>query len=181
MEEINSSILNMAIRGEKKAFESLYNHYAPFIWRLLLRMTGEQQVATELLQDTFIKVHGGLHKFKGDSSFSTWVYRIAHNVVLMNYRKNRINKKSEQFEDQFAGASNTDEFITKDFVAKLLSRLSVEDRFLLVAREIDGLSFDELAIICETSAGALRTRLHRIKENIKSRFSEPYPEKEAVA
>lgn len=181
MEDLDSVTLKKAINGDDKAFKALYDHYAPFVWRLLFRMTGEQQKAKELLQDTFIRVHGGLRKFKGDSSFSTWIYRIAHNSVLMNYRQNQKSKFCDPFEDQVASCSQPDQYINKEMVTRVLSELSIEDRFLLVAREIDGLSFEEIAQICGTSAGALRTRLHRLKEAIRSRFSESPFGKEAVA
>ncbi len=181
MEDLDSETLKKAIKGDDKAFRALYDHYAPFVWRLVLRMTGEQQLATELLQDTFIRVHGALKKFKGDSSFSTWIYRIAHNAVLMSYRKNRKAKFHDPFDDQITACSHADQYLNKQLVNRVLADLSIEDRFLLVTREIDGLSFEEIAQICGISAGTLRTRLHRLKETIRNRFSEISIEKEAIA
>lgn len=181
MEDLDSETLKKAIKGDDKAFRVLYDHYAPFVWRLILRMTGEQQQATELLQDTFIRVHAALRKFKGDSSFSTWVYRIAHNAVLMSYRKNRKAKLHDPFEDQVTACSHADQYLNKQLIDRVLADLTVEDRFLLVTREIDGLSFEEIAQICGISAGTLRTRLHRLKETIRNRFSETSIGKEAVA
>ena len=86
MEDLDSEILKKAIKGDDKAFRALYDHYAPFVWRLVLRMTGDQQLATELLQDTFIRVHGALKKFKGDSSFLPDLPNRPQSV-LMSYRK----------------------------------------------------------------------------------------------
>lgn len=181
MEELNSKILKMAGDGDKNAFKTIYDHYAPFVWRLLIRMTGDNETARELLQDTFVRIHSGLHKFKGDSTFSTWIYRIAHNSVLMNYRKNKNSKVHESFEDQIAGSFQADEYANKQLVSKVLSDLTVEDRFLLIAREVDCLSFEEIAQICGISAGTLRTRLHRLKDTIRNRFCETTVGKEAVA
>jgi len=181
MEDLDSGTLKKAIKGDEKAFRVLYDYYAPFVWRLILRMTDEQQLATELLQDTFIRVHGALRKFKGDSSFSTWIYRIAHNAVLMSYRKNRKAKFNDPFEDQITVSSHADLYQNKQLVYRVLADLTIEDRFLLVTREIDGLSFEEISQICGISAGTLRTRLHRLKETIRNRFSETYIGKEAVA
>jgi RNA polymerase sigma-70 factor (ECF subfamily) len=181
MEDLDSEILKKAIKGDDKAFRALYDHYAPFVWRLVLRMTSDQQLATELLQDTFIRVHGALKKFKGDSSLSTWIYRIAHNAVLMSYRKKRKMKLHDTFDDQIAAFSHADQYQNKQLVHKVLADLTIEDRFLLVTREIDGLSFEEIAQICGISAGTLRTRLHRLKETIRNRFSEISFGKEAVA
>ncbi len=181
MEDLDSVTLKKAIKGDDKAFRVLYDHYAPFIWRLVLRMTGEQQLATELLQDTFIRVHGALKKFKGEASFSTWIYRIAHNTVLMSYRKNQKAKYHDPFEDQIAVCSHADLYQNKQLVHRVLADLTIEDRFLLVTREIDGLSFEEIAQICGISAGTLRTRLHRLKDSIRNRFSETSTRKEAVA
>ncbi|HEX3019651.1 MAG TPA: sigma-70 family RNA polymerase sigma factor [Chitinispirillaceae bacterium] len=181
MEELDSVTLNKAICGDNKAFRALYDHYSPYIWRLLFRMTGNKPLAEELLQETFIRVHAALRKFKGDSLFSTWIYRIAHNAVLMNYRQHKKFKCHDPFEDQVASESHTDNYLNKQFISKVLAELSIEDRFLLVAREIDGLSFEEISLIYRTSAGTLRTRLSRLKDNIRNRFAETSFEKEAVA
>lgn len=178
MEDLDFKILKQASKGDKKAFKLVYDHYGPFTWRLLLRMTGNEELARELLQETFVRVHFALHKFKGESAFSTWVYKIAHNTVLMNYRKIRLDKKHDQYEDLIAGSYKADGYINRQIVSRILSELTLEERFLLITREVDGMTFEEISQICGVAAGTLRTRLHRLKEDIRCRFSEPEIKKE---
>ncbi|NLD99653.1 MAG: sigma-70 family RNA polymerase sigma factor [Fibrobacter sp.] len=180
MQEIDKSIIELGIKGDKEAFKLLYTHYAPFVWRLILRMTADQTKARELLQETFVKIHGAIHKFKGNSAFSTWVYKIARNVVLADVRRIRLFRTHESYQENIVGPYRADSFNSKDLVDKIMATLSLDDRFLLIAREIDGLSFEEIADITGVSEGALRTKLHRLKENIKKNFNTPF-EREACA
>lgn len=176
MEELDNITIHRAVKGDKSAFRALYNQYAPFIWRIILKMTRDQDTAGELMQDTFINVHRSLKKFKSESRLSTWVYRIAFNTVLTwSKRQSRFKLHSQYLDETVAGKYNSDIYETKELVEKVMSGLSVEDRFLLVAREVDGLSFEELSSITGDKSGALRTRLHRMKENIRSKIEEkPY-------
>ena len=126
--------------------------------------------AKELLQDTFIKVHSALRQFKGNSALSTWLYRVAYTTVLAHARKPHNRYTFLSYIDTAKSADHTDVFDNHQLVQKILTSLPVEDRFLLISREIDGISFDKLAEITGQKAGALRTRLHRLKESIRASF-----------
>lgn len=170
MKELDRTTLQRAIKGDKKAFKMLYELYAPFSWRVLFRMTGGDRVMTEeLVQETFVHVHRSLKDFKSNSAVSTWIYRIAFNAG-MNIMQ-RIRKfPTDSYEDNFASTEKTDKYEAKELVSKILDKLTAQERFLLTAREVDGMSYEELASVMNTSETAARTRLHRIKEFIRNSF-----------
>jgi RNA polymerase sigma-70 factor, ECF subfamily len=171
MQELDSITVRQAAKGNRHAFKRLYDHYAPFLWKMLFPMAGrDMTTARELLQDTFIKVNESLKQFKGNSSLSTWLYRVAYTTAMMHYRKMRHHYSFSTFEDTIKSPDRTDTFDNKQLARKILSQLSPDDRFLLVAREVDGISFDELATITSQSSGALRTRVHRLKETLRKMF-----------
>ena len=173
MQELDDITLKRAAKGDHHAFRTLYDLYAPFIWRVLYPMAGrDMTTARELLQDTFIRVHQSLRQFKKRSALSTWLYRVAYTTALTYARRPQNRYRFESYTDTLGGNDRTDEFDNRQLVDRVLTTLSVDDRFLLVAREIDGISFDEIAEITGQSSGALRTRLHRLKETIRKSFSQ---------
>lgn len=172
MKEIDDITIQRAVHGDKNAFKSLYHHYSPFLWRILFKMvSGDQIQAQELLQDSFVKIHGALKHFRSDSSFSTWAYRIAYNESMHAFARRTKQKAWIPFDDQISGKSKTDSYSDREIVGKLLDALSPQERFLLLAKEVDDFSYDEISEITGQSAGALRTKLHRIKEQLR-KFSE---------
>jgi RNA polymerase sigma-70 factor, ECF subfamily len=173
MEEIDKITIQKAIKGDNGAFKTLYDQYSPFIWRLLFRMfSGDQNQAQELLQETFVKVYSSLNSFRSESSLSTWIYRIAYNTAMkaISIRKRHANWIS--YNDEMNGKTLRDCYETSEMVKKILKDISAEDRFLLISKEVDGFSYDELASITNQTAGALRTRLHRLKEQLRIRSDE---------
>jgi RNA polymerase sigma-70 factor, ECF subfamily len=184
MVDLDRFTIEHAAKGDEKAFRKLYDHYAPFVWRIVYRTAGgDKEVAEEIVQDTFIRIHGSLKKFTSVSALGTWIYRIAFNAAnscmakRLHYRQTNISLK----EDFPNPGVETDAFETSDLVKKILLSLPVEDRFLLVAKEIDGLTFDQIAEISGKSSESLRTKMFRIRDKIQNNtFSEPLL-KEALA
>jgi RNA polymerase sigma-70 factor (ECF subfamily) len=177
MEDLDRITIQHAIKGDNRAFKAIYDHYSPFIWRVLFKMvSGDRNLAEELLQETFVKIHYALKTFRAESSFATWAYRIAYNVTLHSVAKRKKHSVLTACDDQIADNHRSDHYEDSEMVHKLLKELSHEDRFLLVAKEVDDFSYDDLSEITNISAGALRTRLHRLKENIRNRLVKIFPE-----
>lgn len=171
MQELDAITTKRATKGDRHAFKKLYDLYAPFLWKILFPMSGRNmETARELMQDTFVRINDTLKQFKGNSALSTWLYRIAYTTAMMYYRKNRHSRQFTTITGREPGPDRADTFDNKQIVHKILSQLSPDERFLLVAREVDGISFDELATITGDSSGALRTRIHRLKETVRSMF-----------
>ncbi len=165
MEELPVSEIKRAIKDDQ-AFRLLYNHYSPYIWRVIFRTVhGNSSLATEVLQSVFVTVSRSLKKFRFKSAFSTWLYQIAwrESISLLNKQKKWSDKTTPLNEDTIIQSeeSSTDE------LSALLDTLQPEERFLLVSKEIDGFSFEELAQITGKKSGALRTAVSRIKQKLR--------------
>jgi len=170
MLELDSITLKRALKGDHRAFKLLYDHYAPFIWKVLYPMSSrDMAIARELTHDTFVKAFTSSGSFRGESAYSTWLYRVAYTTAMEHFKKQRSTSVFLE-PDLFAGTMQADEFDNRQIAEKILASLPDEDRFLLVSREVDAISFDDLAVVTGKNSGALRTRLHRIKENIRSTF-----------
>jgi RNA polymerase sigma-70 factor (ECF subfamily) len=174
MKEIDDVTIRLAAKKNDKAFKSVYEYYAPFVWKVIYRtVAGDQNAATEIVQDTFIRIYKSLHLFSFNSGLSTWIYRIAFNTSQTYLSKQFKNNNHVLLDENIAGNSSLDTSLeSKDFVNIILNSLSSEDRFLLTSREIDGISFDELAEITGKSSESLRTRLSRLKEQLRTVFAQ---------
>ena len=81
--------IDKILQGETNSFAVLVDHYKDMIFTLALKMVKNREEAEEVAQDTFIKIYSSLNKFKGDSKFSTWIYKIAYNTCLDRLKKNK--------------------------------------------------------------------------------------------
>ncbi|MBN1127379.1 MAG: sigma-70 family RNA polymerase sigma factor [Chitinispirillaceae bacterium] len=181
MDDIDRITVEMAKKGDHKAFRRIYDHYAPFVWRVAYRTAGsDRNLGGEIVQQTFINIHRSIRKFSGGSALSTWIYRIAFNASQSLLAKRaRMKKDLTGYDDEIHGGGfRADGYEVKELVDKVLAALESEDRFLLVAREIDNLSFDEIAAITGKTSESLRIRMFRLKEKIVSRNIGTEPEKE---
>jgi RNA polymerase sigma-70 factor (ECF subfamily) len=173
MEELDDLTIQRAKRKNQAAFKSVYDFYAPFAWKIAFRtLHGNNELATEAVQDTFIRAYTSLHKFEGGSAFSTWIYRITFNVCMTLLHKKGKADGMQELDENTAAVSTAVETDMQHDVQKILKSISAEDRFLLTGREMLGFSFDELADITGKTAGALRTQLFRLKEEIRRKFGE---------
>jgi RNA polymerase sigma factor (sigma-70 family) len=174
MNEIDAITIRLAKKKDKEAFKRIYDFYAPFVWKIAYRtMHGDSDAAGDAVQDTFIRVHESLHKFSGESGLSTWLYRIVFNVCLTALTKQKKANVMQPLDENIpSGPAETELLENKDQVNAILSGLSADDRFLLTGREILDLSYEELAGITGQNAGTLRTRLSRLKEEIRKTFKE---------
>lgn len=166
MKEINQITIEKARKGDKKAFHTLYDFYADYVWMQVYRtLNSNRDDADELFQLIFVKLFQKIHLFTFKSSFSTWLYRLAYNEIMDYFRKKRrfwerfvpFNEEQTQHESE----SFSEE------IKEVLATLKPDERFLITAREVEGLSFDELAEITGKSSANLRTTIHRIKTRLR--------------
>jgi RNA polymerase sigma-70 factor, ECF subfamily len=163
--------MERAAKGDEKAFRKLYDHYAPFVWRIVYRTCGsDHESAREIVQDAFVRIHHSLKSFNAASSLGTWIYRIAFNAAQSFWaRRARYKEKTGSLaDDQPDPRSSADGYEISEMVTKTLDELTAEDRFLLVAKEVDELTFEEIAAISGKTPESLRTRMSRMKEKIRS-------------
>jgi RNA polymerase sigma-70 factor, ECF subfamily len=184
MVDIDRFTMVLAAKGDNKAFKRLYDHYAPFVWRIVYRTAGsDAQAAQEIVQETFVRIHRSLKSFTGASSLGTWIYRITLNASN-GFLANRLRRQSITLplnNDLPGNISGPDEYETKEFVEKILDTLTPEDRFLLMAKEINGMVFRELSEFFGKTSESLRTRMSRLKTRINADFNKKRLFMEAVA
>lgn len=152
--------------NQQEEFTKLYNEYGESIKKLCLGYTGDAALAQDLLQETFIAVWNNMQKFRGDSKWSTWIYRIAVNTCLAHLRK----KKDQVMDiENTALAMLPDEINTKEqevqLLHKCISRLPETDR-LVITLVMEEKPYEEIAAITGITESNLRVKIHRIKKQL---------------
>jgi RNA polymerase sigma-70 factor (ECF subfamily) len=179
--EVDHALVERALKGDKAAFELLVSKYHRKIIRLIARLLRDPAEVEDMAQETFIKAYQALPSFRGDSAFYTWLYRIAVNTAK-NYlaiQKRRVcvaTGADGKNVETFSGATqlrdiNTPEsqLISKEIaqtVNAAMDRLPEELRTAITLREIEGLSYDEIAAAMNCPPGTVRSRIFRAREAI---------------
>ncbi len=179
--EIDHELVLRAQRGDKRAFGLLVDKYQRKLGRLLSRMIRDQSEIEDVVQESFIKAYRALPNFRGDSAFYTWLYRIgintAKNYLVSVGRRPTIStdieiEDAENFEDGFElRTTETPEssMMTKQIaqtVNDTVEGLPEELRTAITLREIEGLSYEEIATIMACPIGTVRSRIFRARETI---------------
>ena len=178
--EQEAAIVRKVLGGDANAFETLVLEYEKNVYNIALRMTGNSEDAADMTQEAFIKAYNSLQSFRGDSKFSVWLYRIVSNVCL-DYmkRKNRRPTVSLSVEDDdgedaqldVADESQSPELLldrklTRDSVRRGLDSLPPDYRQILLLREIQGLSYDEIAQALSLEVGTVKSRIFRARKRL---------------
>ena len=160
--------------GETECFSFLLEKYNRLVFSLVYRMVGNKEDAEELTQDTFVKAFRHLNKFKGESSFSTWIYRIAYNTTVSETRKKRLTfvaieeeliaQVSEEDGIAVLKEENREENIKR--LEKALTLLPPEDNALIHLFYLQNKTIEEVAKISELSASNVKIKLHRIRKKL---------------
>lgn len=169
--------------GEMAAFDILTRKYRERIFSIIYNITSNREDASDLTQDAFVRAFTSIARFKGQSSFFTWLYRIAVNTALSHLKKSRMRRffSFENINEEMAPAEIVDTLSQKsagDRSAQLaelqeklneaLQKLSPKHRTVVVLFEIEGLNHQEIADIMHTSEGTVRSRLHYAKQQLQA-------------
>jgi RNA polymerase sigma-70 factor (ECF subfamily) len=161
--------------GDIEAFGMLISLYEKKIYNLAYRISGNSEDAFDISQETFIKIFKSIQHFKGESSFSTWIYRIATNTAYdylkyeakpkhsLDDEKNPIEIMDKTASPEQAAESNENLKI----VGCAINILSLEFRQVLVLRDIEGYSYEEIANILKLELGTVKSRISRARNNLK--------------
>ncbi|MFZ6862771.1 RNA polymerase sigma factor RpoE [Undibacterium sp. Ji67W] len=183
--EIDQILVERVQRGDKKAFELLVSKYQRKLMRLVSRLVYDQAEAEDVVQEAFIKAYRALPNFRGDAAFYTWLYRIgintAKNYLVTQGRRAPTSTESDVEEaETFSDAEglrdiNTPESLlaSKQIAATVnaaMSALPEELRNAITLREIEGLSYDEIAEVMLCPIGTVRSRIFRAREAIAERL-----------
>ena len=161
-------LVTRAKQGSVSAFESLYRQYSNQIFLLCLRMSGCRGLAEDFMQETFIKAWQALSKFKGDSQFSTWIYRIAVNTILADKRKGSLDIVQDhdwerEFEQSLSGTHTGQQLDLE----KAIVQLPVQARHVLVLHDLMGLTHQEIGAQLEIAPGTSKAHLNRARGLMK--------------
>ncbi len=185
-ESNDRALVRSAQRGDAGAFRVLVERYQRRIYQLALGMVKDPDEAMDIVQETFVRVHKYLPSFKGDSSFFTWTYRIATNLCLDAARKRgrteRVDLEEGEAEveagmdppsaalagPQRAALNNE----LKEKLDEALASLSENHRAILVLREVEGLSYEELAKVLGIRKGTVMSRLFHARLKMQNKLRE---------
>jgi RNA polymerase sigma-70 factor, ECF subfamily len=185
------AIVRRVKSGDVAAFDVLVSKYRERVVGVVYNMTSNREDAADLAQDAFIKAFQSIHRFEGQASFFTWLYRIAVNSTLSHLRKNRMRSffsleaingddpVSKEVIDALTDKTGAgrDSFV-RELQEKLndaMQKLSINHRTVVTLFEIDGLSHQEIAEVLDCSVGTVRSRLHYAKQLLQAELQHFLP------
>ena len=187
-----SILVERAKNGDHKAFEDLIKMTSDKIYNLGLRLLHNKEDAADIMQETYIAAYENLPKFKGNSSFSTWLYRIATNFALMKMREDKGRKEVPEERLKEVSKHVYDTAITdwtespvdhlrkqelKETLDRAIESLPPKYRSVFILHDIEGMSIAEISDILSISPGAVKTRAHRSRLYLREKLSEYFNER----
>lgn len=186
---LEEQLIKKSLQGNTEAFEELVLQYQNKIYALSYRYMGNEEDAYDMTQEAFLKAYRSLRSFKGDSSFGTWMYRVATNVCLdeLRRRKRRIvafsldeplaTTDGDGVDKEIKDTSLTPDLIYEKqefstYIQNLIDQLKPEHKTVIVLRDIMELSYEEIAATLNCSIGTVKSRLSRARTSLKKKFPE---------
>ncbi len=166
MQEISLEIIQKAAEGDIDAFERIYRAASGFVYTLALGIVRRPEEAAEVTQDVFMKVYRSLKNFRNESSLRTWIYRIAVNTSLNARKRKAVTGQRETTFDENVHVPETVPDGTHgrgELARYLLSQLTPDHRAVLLLREMEGLSYQEIAEVLQININTVRTRIIRAR------------------
>lgn len=176
-------LIKQAVAGDSAAFESLIMPYEKKIYNIALQMFKNEQDAYDGAQEVLIKVYKNLGKFKFESSFSTWLHRLAMNTCIDEYRKRKRHMTHTTSIEQDDGRDDRPVMQLEDHrptpeqqilknekvqeVRDGLAQMKEEQRMVLIYRDLQGMTYDEIADILDCSLGTVKSRISRARKGLK--------------
>ena len=171
----NSELVKRSQLGEKAAFEQLVIRHQELVFSLAYKLTGNREMANDVAQESFIRAWKAIDKFRGDSTFSTWIYRITVNTAWTLRKKakkhNTLNIDDtyepvviDEKKDPELVAINSD---LSSVLVSALDKLPLEQRIIVELKNIEGRSHKEIADFLDISVTAAKVRLHRAHQKLR--------------
>jgi RNA polymerase sigma-70 factor (ECF subfamily) len=186
----DSALLAAAQAGETAAFEKLVERHRSRVYGLALRMLNSPEDAAEVLQDAFISAYNNLENFRGDSQFGSWMHRIAANHALMRLRHRKVVRQVESpldeptfndrgsLIDEVAEVKDAEgEAMDKELrraIEQAAAGLGDDYREVFVLKDLEGLSYEEIAELTNSSVPAVKSRLHRARLSLRAAIDRFY-------
>ena len=180
-------LVQLSQKGDTAAYDELIRRYQERVYATIYHMTSNHEDANDLAQETFIKGYQALKSFKGDSSFYTWVYRIAVNKTI-NFLKQRKNKLHLSLNDLDFNAENDPDLVTlisdrtprrdlgltelQEKLNAAMLKLSEVHRLVVTLHDVQGLSHEEIGKIMDCNIGTVRSRLFYARQQLQAYLSD---------
>lgn len=171
----DQQLIKSTLNGDAKAFAQLVDRHQSYVFTLVVRMIKVKEESEEVAQDVFIKAYRSLKDFKGDSKFSTWLYRIAYRAALDHIRKNKKRQKTYELLEEIT-ESNVNlvdtpfESIQKverqEHVKKCIAQLSESDAAVVTLFYFEELSIKEIGMITQLTEDNIKVKLHRSRKKL---------------
>jgi RNA polymerase sigma-70 factor, ECF subfamily len=164
----DDALVRRTTRGELAAFEELVDRHRPVVVRVAARIVGPEE-AEDVSQDAFLRAFHRLEHFRGDAPFRSWLLRITHNAALDHLERRRpepVDPDSFDVSEQSPSRPPAERLELRERIERLerkLHGLSHQHRVVLVLRDAEGLSYEEIADITDTPLGTVKGRLHRAR------------------
>jgi RNA polymerase sigma-70 factor (ECF subfamily) len=181
----DQTLVERTVEGDVPSFEELVSRYENKVYRLAIKLTRNETLAEEVMQEVFLRVYEKLHTFRGESAFSSWLYRIAANVCFAKLKSERKHEHSD-LDDELAQVESggtvgdpwmetPDRAVLSDEAMRLINaaieRLPEDFRVVLILRDVENLSNEEVARILDLSVPAVKSRLHRARLAMRKRLA----------
>lgn len=181
---IDQALVERVQQGDKQAFDVLVLKYQNKIIQLIYRYVHDPDEARDVAQEAFIKAYKAIDRFRGDSAFYTWIYRIAINTaknhLVASSRRPPKGDIDAQDAEQYEGAMGLKEYATPErlllkdeiqaAIATAIDELPDDLRTAIILRELEGLSYEEIAQTMECPIGTVRSRIFRARDAIDTRL-----------
>ena len=177
------TIVEQARRGRPEAYEELVKMYNQKVFHLAFSFVRDRAAADDLAQEVFIKAYQALAKFRADSEFGTWLYRVAVNHIKDHLRKTARRKEvslDELGDGPIVVADSAEERERereeeerRRLVFRVLETLPPKYRLILTMRDVQGLSYDEVAKVLGLAPGTVDSRLHRARKMLRKKLASP--------
>ena len=174
MENISDDIIERAAGGDQEAFESIYRAFAKFVYNVAWRIVSKHEDAEEVTQEVFLIVYRRLNAFQFQSKLKTWIYRVTINTAINFAKKlSKTKNKTTEYNEQIHCAGvlgeievNVDKEHNEKLITVLLNMLTLDQRTCMVLRNIEGLSYQEIADVLSININTVRSRLSRGRETL---------------
>ncbi len=174
--------------GSRKAFNQLMLKYQNKVFSIAMRMLKNTDEAQDAAQDVFLAVYRSIKKFRGDSKLKTWIYRIVINTCINRLKSKKrkqqapldnqnemlIEKSQEEGKTPQATIDNPLKALERknlrEIIEKEIAKLPEENRVIIIMRDVEGLSYEQIEKILEIPDGTVKSRLHRGRQELKKRL-----------
>lgn len=181
----DAQLVEQSTRGDREAFRALVDRYQGKLFRLVSGLVKSKEDTEDIVQESFVKAYLSLGSFRKESTFYTWIYRIAHNMAIDYKRKiarrgNAIELSEVERSLPVDERASPLEAVVRqeqgDGMQRALAKLSEEHKTVIILREVDGLSYEEIAKVLGISKGTVMSRLHYARKQLQELLKDFAPE-----